>query len=992
MTTTHRLKFTRSFWLRLTAVCIFVGLGTVAVIQSTKIGKHLRSAKQSEATEKDATDLGAETIDGSNQNPENSTTTAKQKKPELFSDTNNRSPRDSNRLQTDSSSNEKPTLGLPNPSPPTNQVANDAKSLPRGNAFAANLPGSEVDRGRDANSGFNLPQNGSQSDRGVPPTLPASASKFGSSESPANVNDRPMDHPVTISAPEMLKAETDQGNRGFNPQSTQSPTNSGGGNFSRFGNNENQEPPPLRSNFGQSNLTNNLDAKTSGDNLGDSDVAPRLEIAPIVVSGDQMRNDRQFENNDTRFSGSGSQNQSLRDSNSLIDDQKKQELGNDMAMNNAPTSNDLRTPPNFDARASLPPPTTANIVNDGHDRDRNEIVRDSLPAKSSDNFRDNLRSPSDNLENSQDPANAYNNRDFGQPVPDQTRPPNTTNELGLRSAPESGGNRGDFSRHQSAHDAPSIDRWGDDRGRPGSADRPLSNGTQTEYTQPFNRTSPDLNYNPGSNQNTVPNEERSNQQRASNSQSRSQLQFDANLNALDRSIESMQSPALVIEKLAPAEVQVNRPANFEVVVRNVGKATATMVQVVDEVPQGTELVSADPQPSSREGSKVVWQLGTIEPGKEQRIQMTLLPRQPGEIGSVAQVTMSTAAAVRTISTKPELSISAECPEQVLLGNDVPISIVVSNTGTGVAENVILQEDVPEGLEFETGIRQLEYPVGNLRPNESRTVQLRLKATRIGQIRNHLVAHAEGELRSTATVDVSIVAPKIVTSGSGPSTRFVNREVTHQFSIANVGSASAKNLEMTAQLPRGLKFKETNNKGVYNPQTHSITWGLVELKSHQTGKIELTTLPVEPGDQVIEFKVRADMDIAERTQQTLQVRQLSEVFFDIDDSVDVVEVGTKVSYEIVVINRGSIDATNVELVVDFPPGVRPITVANGRGDEIRGQQVVFPLISRLQPDQELKLTINAQGIQPGDHVVVARLKTEDRAVPVAKEASTHFYTD
>ena len=64
-------------------------------------------------------------------------------------------------------------------------------------------------------------------------------------------------------------------------------------------------------------------------------------------------------------------------------------------------------------------------------------------------------------------------------------------------------------------------------------------------------------------------------------------------------VEGSQSPQLTIEKIAPAEVQVGKPARFELRVRNVGTAAAHGVEIHDAVPQGTQFISSNPPTTAR---------------------------------------------------------------------------------------------------------------------------------------------------------------------------------------------------------------------------------------------------------------------------------------------------------------------------------------------------------------------------------------------------------
>ncbi len=919
MTSRRKLKFTRSFWLRLLAVGFFIGLGTFAVIQSTRAKKHLQIAEQNAAREE------AESSIDSPLNPTPSSITPAAK--------NDPAPA--------------------SPKPASNPLAD--RAVPIQNRVEANS-GSDPTVNSPPSTNPTVPnlanmQTPSSSLNAIPSNF--SRSQFTPSK-PSNLDDqqenKDSDQEYANPAKSILDG-TMPAHRNF---SSEPPALQGSSN--RFDPTGSQELPALRPNFGdRGSHSSTGDTQPNSSVRQENTSTPPLSIPPIVVSGNERNRAPALEtDNPSRGDpqGAGSEPSSLGTNqprpNNLFADKS---LPPTMPPTGSPDTSAMNdTQPmstsNSDNRSMGGPPANPNSY-----PENNSTLRNSDPSRIVNTLEDRQNSDGNSLHARNPSGNrpSTDSSDFSTTIP-----------------------RGD------SNNAPARMEGGIDRQQFGSDDADQA----LPFRGPPSPASTSVSRDPLS---TPAGADRSNRSLPS-----------AIVESLNRPgnrvIEGVQAPALVIEKLAPPEVQVNRPAKFEIVIRNVGRVPANHVQVHDRIPLGTELISAEPKPSSSDRDHIAWDLGTMEPGQEHRIQMTLLPKQPGEIGSVAQVVFAASASVRTVCTKPELTMAAQGPARVLLGEDVLVDITVHNKGNGIAESVIIQEDVPDGLEFNGGLRQLEYPLGNLRPGESRKVQLRLKAAKVGSVRNLLVAHAQGDLKVSDTVDIEIVAPKIMAAGQGPTMRFVNRDATHQFTISNTGTASATNLEMVATLPRGLKFKETNNKGVYNPQTHAVTWGLTELKPNQTGRIEVTTVPIQPGDQTIDFQVRGDLKQASQAQQMLEVRQLAEVSFDIDDLTDVIEVGKTVTYELLVSNSGSIDATNVQLMVEFPAGIRPSQVQDGQGNEVRGQQVIFPPIPRLTPNQELRLLIDAQGIQPGDHVVVASLKTEDRSVPISKEVSTHVYSD
>jgi uncharacterized repeat protein (TIGR01451 family) len=461
----------------------------------------------------------------------------------------------------------------------------------------------------------------------------------------------------------------------------------------------------------------------------------------------------------------------------------------------------------------------------------------------------------------------------------------------------------------------------------------------------------------------------------------------------DRSLEGVQSPSLTIEKVSPREIQVNQSADFEIKVRNVGRVVANDVMVVDRVPSGTEFIGASPEPTKLERSgDVQWTIGTIEPGQEKRIRFQLRPTQPGEIGSVAHVLFATRASMRTVVTKPVLDIVHSARPRVLIGDNVVFDVIVENRGDGPATDVIVQEEVPDQLEYQEGFRQLEYEIGTLMPGQKRKIQLALRADKVGEFRNVVFVSGKGGLEAKHEIDVEVIAPEIRVASEGPNRRFLQRKATHQFTIQNEGTAEANNVNLVARLPSGLRYVSSDNRGRYDSNSHAVYWKMPSLREGVAGTVELTTLPVEVGRQDIKFEANADLRLAADTTQQLAVEHLVDVYFEIDDLVDPIEVGTDTTYRMKIVNQGTKVASNVQLKVDFPRGLEPTSVDGDLRSQIQGQAVRFEPISSLPPGQQVQLSVRARGTAPGDLRVVASIRSDGREVAISKEETTRVYSD
>lgn len=459
--------------------------------------------------------------------------------------------------------------------------------------------------------------------------------------------------------------------------------------------------------------------------------------------------------------------------------------------------------------------------------------------------------------------------------------------------------------------------------------------------------------------------------------------------------EIQQQAALVVEKLAPPVVQVNVPAKFLMVVRNVGRASAGQVLIRDRVPEKAQLLQATPKPTRQEGDLMEWELPALAAGDAFQIQLELLPTEPGEIGSVAQVTSSTVAATRTRSTRPQLSVQHSGPPQAMVGQTVMMNIIVRNDGDGVAENVMLREIVPPQLMHPAG-NEIENPIGTLAPGQTRTLQLPLVAKTPGTARNTIRVSGDGKLSSEHSVDVQIVAPQLQVSAEGPERRFLSRSTTHTFQVTNNGTANATNVQMMARLPQGLRYESSSPEGRYDPSRHAVFWAMAHLPSNANQQVNLTTMPLAPGNQPIEFHALADLNQPQVTTKTLLVEQLSELFFDIDDLQDPIEIGTNTIYVIRVENQGSQVANDVAIVVDIPEGIEPLNIESPVEYQMQrdGQnsRLVLAPIPTMNPRAQLVIRLEARGVREGDHRVEVRMTSAQRPTPVAKQESTKVYRD
>ena len=463
-------------------------------------------------------------------------------------------------------------------------------------------------------------------------------------------------------------------------------------------------------------------------------------------------------------------------------------------------------------------------------------------------------------------------------------------------------------------------------------------------------------------------------------------------------LEGVQTPQLSVEKRGPREVQVGKPIRYEIIVRNVGSAIAHEVTLRDAVPFGTALVATTPPASpvstasgaAAEG-ELLWPLGTLAPGGQARVVMEVMPQVEGEIGSVASVSFRADASVRSRATKPDLRLEATEPKAVLIGRDMQLTIKVTNTGSGIATGVVLEGFLPENVSHRAG-KELEFDVGQLRPGESKTIDLVLGSRGPGVHTARLAARADGGLEVQHAVKLEVTAPTLEMAVDMPVRRFLQRPATCTISMVNAGTAPARAIELAAQLPPGMKFVRANNAGWHDERTHRVLWNLEELPPGETGTVEVVVMPVDLGPQKIVAAARSADGLSDQVAQVCEVEGLAALFFEVADSEDPVEVNGLTEYVIRVRNQGTKPATGVRVSASLLGDLEPVDAQGPAAHRVENLTVVFEPLAKLAPSEETIFRVRARGQRAGDQRVQVQVVSADHPTPITKEEITRVYDD
>jgi len=423
----------------------------------------------------------------------------------------------------------------------------------------------------------------------------------------------------------------------------------------------------------------------------------------------------------------------------------------------------------------------------------------------------------------------------------------------------------------------------------------------------------------------------------------------------------------------PASATLGVPLTYTLIVTNEGQSAARNIVVEDSVPASARVENVDPPVEFLSGSRTLqWQFPELAAGESERIQVRLLPTDPGILDTVATVRFKTEVKTKTIIQAPELVLHVDVPSEIKLGNETQLRFVVRNEGDGTARDVVLRSDLPAGLRHPIG-DDLEYSIGTLEPNEEREVVLDVVASEPGNFTSSSEILSAGAATEKAETKIHIVGQQVEILRRGPQRRYVDRVAVYENILTNDTAFAASDILVVESVPSGMKFEQASHNGAWNPEDGTVVWKLKELPAGETTTLKIKLLARTAGEQKSTVKVIENAGFKTAATHVTAVEDIYHMNARISGNDRAVAVGEEFSFDIAVQNRGTTQATGVELVMDLPPGIKPESTGKD-GPQARPEH----------KGQRVFVRFDQISIEPGDGAVFrinmkATTKMTDAAV-------------
>ena len=390
-------------------------------------------------------------------------------------------------------------------------------------------------------------------------------------------------------------------------------------------------------------------------------------------------------------------------------------------------------------------------------------------------------------------------------------------------------------------------------------------------------------------------------------------------NVATKTIHIQELPKVVPTK----DVNVTNPnygdkVKYTIVVSNVGKITAD-VTLTDTLDKGLIFTGASGNYEYDSTTRTVtWNIDGLAVGQNLTFYVYATVDAYGVLNNT--VTVGDNTVIRNVTVPeitPDKTIDNDSPN---FGDKVSYTVTVTN-GEFEANNVIVKDVVGNGLtvtdisdngQYDPITRTITWIV-DLAKNEVKTFTVEATVSGYGNISNKVVV---GNKTIFKNVDVPEITPKKDVNNTTPN---FGENVAYTIVVSNDGISDAKQVVITDTLAKGLKFLGANYNGVYDENTHTVTWTL-DIDAGKT--VELKVNVTVEGYGVLVNRVAigdktSSVDIA-----------VPEIIPDKTANVTDANFGDNVTYTVTVTNDGDVDASQVVIVDQLGNGLKYVSSSDG----------------------------------------------------------------
>lgn len=446
---------------------------------------------------------------------------------------------------------------------------------------------------------------------------------------------------------------------------------------------------------------------------------------------------------------------------------------------------------------------------------------------------------------------------------------------------------------------------------------------------------------------------------------------------------------VLLEKKAPAEVAVGHPFDYEFKVTNLTCCDLAGVVLTEMLPREFKFIRSVPKETSIDGESVKWTIGVLKAKESRTVRVTGMYTVEGTIVHCGKVEYWPRICIEVVAVKPALQLVKTAPAEVSMCEPIPMKLVVTNTGTGVARNTKVSDQLPDGLLTADGKSQVTFDAGDLATGQSREFSITAKATKTGKLVNTAIATADGGLKAQASAATVVRMPVLtITKKASRRAGFLGQSYNYDIVVTNKGDYPSVDTVIEDEMPAGLTFLSASEGGQLTG--NKVVWNIGTLAPNATKNVSVRVQAAEAGTMRNVATADAPCPALVSATEVVRILGIPAILLEVIDVEDPVEVGGETTYIITATNQGSATGTNVTILCTLEPNAQYVSSSGATIGTVVANTIRFAPLPELAAKDEASWKVNVKAVQAGDVRFRVSMTSDQLGRPVAETEATNFY--
>ncbi len=439
------------------------------------------------------------------------------------------------------------------------------------------------------------------------------------------------------------------------------------------------------------------------------------------------------------------------------------------------------------------------------------------------------------------------------------------------------------------------------------------------------------------------------------------------------------TPQLLVERKAPAQVRLGEAFDYSYVLTNTTDSTMSDIELVEQISSHFQVISSEPAQSGAG----TWSIPSLAPGESAVVRVTGRATSADAVNSCAEARYRVPLCDTIDVVEPALAIVLEGPADANC-DCYDLRVMVTNTGSGVAENVQVAVQLPAGL---TTNDSLNLSAGNLAAGESKQSMIRVCAANAGSNTANASA-TSGQLNVASNPVTTVVRrPMLAINCSAPSTMFLGRPAPVTISVSNTGDAASENTVLTYNVPAGATVTDAGGGTVQGGQ---VVWSMGSLAAGASRDVRVSINPGGIGTYNATASVNGSCNTAASCPLSTEVRGIPAILLEVVDITDPVLVGEETTYVITVTNQGSATDTNIRISHTLEAGQTFVSAGGATTATSTGQQITFAPLPSLAAGAKAEWQVRVRANAAGSVRFSTSMTSDQLTRPVEETEATNQY--